>query len=182
MNLLKNVWSFLALLMLGSPASAALVDQGNYFLDTNTGWNWYTNIGDFNGQDWSTANTNVMNLAEGGLTWQMATLDDLLTLNAYDVDDEILAPGLINTTIGSAAYGWTATSGGGTTFEIGQMSFTLDFALASGSGPLDQSVLLDFPDHPTGGAWAVSKIPEPATLSLLGLGMIGLGYGRRRKA
>ena len=161
-----------------TPAHAALIDQGNYFLDTNTGWNWYTNIGDFNAQDWSTANTNVMNLAEGGLTWQLATLGELFTLNVYDVDNEILIPGLIVPTIGSAAYGWTATSGDSTTFEVGQMSFGLDNAQASVAGPLDQSVLLDFPTHPTGGAWAVS-IPEPATLSLLVLG--GLLLTRRRR-
>jgi hypothetical protein len=54
---------------------------------------------------------------------------------------------------------------------------------AATTSPLGTSgEFFNFSNASPGGAFTVSATPEPATLSLLGLGVLGLFYGRRRSA
>ncbi len=67
------------------------------------------------------------------------------------------------------------------------MGFVYWFDIGGGNNIVSQNPLRDCcsvanEDRPTTGAWLVrsSQVPEPTTLALFGLGMAGLGFGRRK--
>lgn len=95
---------------LGGTGNSELIPDadGEYFQDTNTGWYWYTDVAQFQNQDWSTAKANVEALTTGNLTWQLSSISDFETLNAYNPGPEIIVSGLMTMTLpdSSTTFGW----------------------------------------------------------------------------
>ena len=103
--------------------------------------------------------------------------------------DSVAASGVSNSAFANAAVtsASTATGGtimidftGGTVAELGG-GFDIDFQLdvIADSGSIDFTIT-QFPT--TDGGLMNTPMPEPTTLALLGLGLAGLGAGRRKKA
>jgi hypothetical protein len=95
---------------------AAVIDSGEYFLDTNTGWYWYSVVGEFANQDWETARDNIDNMVKGGMIWELASVSDIQTLGSYYIPDALLLSGVMRfTTQDKSVWGWLndeAGSGG----------------------------------------------------------------------
>jgi len=80
-----------------------------------------------------------------------------------------LSAGDLNTSLGLAQRVWNTFTG---TFTAPASSTALNLFFSTVPGSL--TVFVD--------AVSVSRVPEPGTLALLGLGLAGLGLSRRRKA
>lgn len=76
-------------------------------------------------------------------------------------------------TFGSAQWWWTTPNPGGAVGLAGQSNFNT----LGGAGPFPVSGVTAF-----GAYELVVDTPEPATIAILGAGLAGLGYVRRRKA
>ena len=74
---------------------------------SNTGWYWYSNVGEFVTLDWTKAKDRIDGLTLGGFIWQMASTEDLKTLSGYYVPDELILNGNFTiTTTGNEVWGW----------------------------------------------------------------------------
>lgn len=96
----------------GGGTTAAIIDSDGYFLDTNTGWYWYSEVGEFANQDWETAQDNIDNLTKGGMIWELASVSDIQTLSNYYIPDALLLNGIMPfTTPNKSIWGWLNDEG-----------------------------------------------------------------------
>jgi hypothetical protein len=96
----------------GGNTNAAVIDSEDYFLDTNTGWYWYSRVGEFANQDWETAQDNIDNLTKGGMIWELASASDIQTLGRYYIPDALLLNGMMPfTTPNKSIWGWLSDEG-----------------------------------------------------------------------
>jgi len=161
-------------LVYGHPTHALLVDfDGDQFRDDTTDLWWYTHIDDFSGQTWLDAKIAVEALTQSGRKWRLASRDEVATLNAYHVTNEILSTNYMAQTLPPSTGGWTATPAGGGKYWA---------ALVTNPDPevFSYSAESATATHPLIGAFAVAgPIPEPSTLALLAIGLVGAGLLKR---
>ncbi len=170
----------------GGTSNAALIPDagGRFFQDTNTSWYWYTGVDEFINQTWANAKSNIEVLdTMNGLTWQMASPNDVLTLNVYNVGVEILSAGLFKKTF-SASPPWIPfDSVEGYLDDVGTHKIAHAYF-----NDINLSIYSPFGDIPLSsrGAFAVSKnsptVPIPGAAWILGAGLTGLaGIRQKRK-
>ena len=140
----------------GDRTNAAVVNSGDYFLDTNTGWYWYTMVGEFAGQDWETAQANIDNLTTGGMIWEMASIEDIQTLRSYYIPDALLLNGVMPfTTENKSIWGWLSDDG----TPPGHKTVA---GLSTQKATPQLDTLIESHQHPWVGAYAIAKPGNPS--------------------
>jgi hypothetical protein len=190
----------LLLLFTGFQANAVIIDQTATTLDTDTGFEWL-DMSYTDGISYAAALAGS-NLFEGG-GWRNASYSEVVELasNAVGYD--------ITSTFGSASLSYTGlralTDFMGATYESGTKSFVIGNVNIGGG--LDRAqfgyISSSFLGHkgffrnnnssnvnddkddpfPTVGTFLVrsSAVPEPSIIALFGLGLVGIGFARRRR-
>ena len=140
----------------GDTTNAAVIDSGGYFLDTNTGWYWYSEVGEFADQDWETAQDNIDNLTKGGMIWELASVSDIQTLGSYYIPDALLLNGMMPfTTPNKSIWGWLNDEGSSPGHKA-----VAGLSAKKATPQVDSRAEAD--KHPWVGAFAVAK---PGTTS-----------------
>ena len=191
----SKILGLLTVVLLAGPmtANAVLIDNGSYTTDTANGLEWLDlsltrgmsvtdALAAYSGAGYYYADDALVSglLASFGITYNFSVGTLVALTPTLEASTSFLA--LLGLTIndgGGATLGSFALAGLGRSGYLcisngrcGPASFVNDFDLSSRSGDFRVGIFL---------VRAASSVPEPGTLALLGLGLAGLGFARRRK-
>ena len=111
---------------------------------------------------------------KGGLSWVLADLSNGHTLAALTVTFNGARDRILSINGGSSVCGSTSAPCAG--YNNDASGDGIDF-LGTNAFEVDDNL-----NQTLSGDWVRRLIPEPGTLALFGLGLVGLGVARRRKA
>ena len=143
---------------------------------------------------WTTDYNDLVNIAYGGYTDTSGVAEIFLkpssgysvTLNGFDLgaffkatlnSQFTIVDGSSNTLFSSG----TIPVGGGNTHSSYSVNYSSPSGIGIQWGPTAVSVGIDNVDF-TVPRISDNTVPEPATLALIGVGLVGLGFSRRRRA